>query len=291
MLAVSFALMMLFFPNETKFKYEYQRGRPWMYETLIAPIDFPILKTDAEISAEQEQLASEVVSYYVYDNSIYTTSVSDFAKMQYLESLPAEINKTIEDAIDKIYTNGILPDDKYAAINSASASASDYIIIQKNRRATEELLSSIYTVDKGIKYIKSELLAQYPLLNADSLLAAIQIQNYLVPNLVIDKVTTEAMHKEAIDYISPSKGMIYTGQLIVAEGETITAEIEQLLNSYKHEYELSLGSNGDVFQLFFAHAIITLIVLLLLFFNIYFVNVDVLKQFNKFSFFLVVALL
>lgn len=290
-LAVSFALMMLFFPNETKFKYEYQRGRPWMYETLIAPIDFPILKTDAEISAEQEQLASEVVSYYVYDNSIYTTSVSDFAKMQSLESLPAEINKTIEDAIDKIYTNGILPDDKYAAINSASASASDYIIIQKNRRATEELLSSIYTVDKGIKYIKSELLAQYPLLNADSLLAAIQIQNYLVPNLVIDKVTTEAMHKEAIDYISPSKGMIYTGQLIVAEGETITAEIEQLLNSYKHEYELSLGSNGDVFQLFFAHAIITLIVLLLLFFNIYFVNVDVLKQFNKFSFFLVVALL
>lgn len=289
MLAVSFALMMLFFPNETKFKYEYQRGRPWMYETLIAPIDFPILKTDAEISAEQEQLASEVVPYYVYDNSIYTTSISDFAKMQSLEEMPQEISTTIEDAIVKIYTNGILPDEKYAAIKSASIS--EYVIIQKNRRATEELLSSIYTVDKGIKYIKSELLAQYPLLNADSILSILQIQNYLVPNLVIDRVTTEAMHKEAIDYISPSKGMIYAGQLIVAEGETITAEIEQLLNSYKHEYELSLGSTGDVFQLFFAHAIITLIVLLLLFFNIYFVNVDVLKQFNKFSFFLVVALL
>ncbi len=288
-LAIAYVLMMIFFPNETKFKYEYQRGRPWMYETLIAPIDFPILKTDAEIRAEQEKLASEVVSYYVYDNSVYTTSISDFAKMQSVQELPGQVEDIIEDAIIKIYKNGILPDDKYSAIKSASVS--EYVVIQKDRRATEELLSSIYTVDKSIKYIKSEILAQYPLINADSILAKIQVQNYLVPNLVIDKATTEAMHKEAIDYISPSKGMIYAGQLIVAEGETITAEIEQLLNSYKAEYELSLGSSGDVFYIFFAHAIITLIVLSLLFFNIYFVNVEVLKQFNKFSFFLVVALM
>ena len=60
-LAVAYIIMMFVFPNETKFKYEYQRGRPWMYETLIAPIDFPILKTDAEIRAEQEELASVVV--------------------------------------------------------------------------------------------------------------------------------------------------------------------------------------------------------------------------------------
>ncbi|MBQ1929617.1 MAG: HDIG domain-containing protein [Bacteroidales bacterium] len=288
-LAIAYIIMMFVFPNETKFKYEYQRGRPWMYETLIAPIDFPILKTEAEIRAEQEELASVVVPYYVYDNSIYTTAISDFAKMQTVQDLPRGVEKIIENSINKIYKNGILPDEKYATIKSASAS--EYIVIQKNRRATEELLGSIYTVEKSIKYIKSELLAQYPLLNADSILMKIQINNYLVPNLVIDKVSTEAMHKEAVNYISPSKGMIYAGQLIVTEGETITAEIEQLLNSYKAEYELSLGSNGDIFQLFFAHAIITLIVLSLLFFNIYFVNVEVLKQLNKFSFFLVVALM
>ena len=34
-------LMISLYPKEGKFQYDYQKGRPWVYETLIAPIDFP----------------------------------------------------------------------------------------------------------------------------------------------------------------------------------------------------------------------------------------------------------
>ena len=54
-LALAFLIMVFFFPNEGKFKYEYHKGRPWVYETLIAPIDFPILKTEAELYAERDE--------------------------------------------------------------------------------------------------------------------------------------------------------------------------------------------------------------------------------------------
>ena len=53
--------------------------------------------------------------------------------------------------------------------------------------------------------------------------------------------------------------MFYTGQLIVAQGETVTAEIEQLLDSYRAEYELSIGYSGSLAQLLAGHAILILI--------------------------------
>ena len=53
-LFLAFVVMMFFFPNEGRFKYDYQKGRPWVYETLVAPIDFPILKSQTELLAEKE---------------------------------------------------------------------------------------------------------------------------------------------------------------------------------------------------------------------------------------------
>src|ERR1035437_8087480 len=42
------------FPNEGKFRYEFQKGKPWLNEDLIAPFDFAILKTDADLKKERE---------------------------------------------------------------------------------------------------------------------------------------------------------------------------------------------------------------------------------------------
>lgn len=43
------ALMVFSLPREGQFKYQYQKGSPWMYENLDATFDFPILKTDEEL--------------------------------------------------------------------------------------------------------------------------------------------------------------------------------------------------------------------------------------------------
>ena len=37
------------FPKVGSFQYEYQKGMPWRYETLTAPFDFPIHKTEDEL--------------------------------------------------------------------------------------------------------------------------------------------------------------------------------------------------------------------------------------------------
>jgi len=47
-LVAGISLIFLIFPGESRFKYEFQKGSPWRHETLIAPFNFAILKTESE---------------------------------------------------------------------------------------------------------------------------------------------------------------------------------------------------------------------------------------------------
>lgn len=285
-LALAFVIMMVSFSNEGKFKYEYHKGRPWMYETLIAPIDFPILKSDAELLAEKEEAASKVVPYYIFDNTVEPAQQAALARLQVRYSIPGELEREIADALSHIYSVGIIPDNSEQAVSRTS-----YVIVQRDRRANEELQQGLFSISSGLQYIKSDLYINMPQYNADSLIAAYGIAQLVQPNLVYSQQNTELLHKEAVNYISPTKGMVYAGQLIVTEGETITAEVQQLLDSYKAEYEMSFGYSGKMWQLILGHAVICIALLLLVYATIYFVNFDIITQSNRFNFILIVVVM
>ena len=42
-------------PRSVKFKYEFQKMRPWQHEALYAPFNFPIYKTDEQLKQEKEE--------------------------------------------------------------------------------------------------------------------------------------------------------------------------------------------------------------------------------------------
>ena len=92
---IAFVCMILLYPNVGKFKYAYRSGTPWMYETLMAPFDFPILKTSAEINQEREQVANQLVSYFKEDNSIAAIKILDLQQNQLKYALPQEVENNI----------------------------------------------------------------------------------------------------------------------------------------------------------------------------------------------------
>ncbi len=69
-LAVLFVFIFLFMPRTGNFKYDYKKGSPWMYETLISQFDFPILKTAAQLQEEREKAGSGVIPYYRYSEGV-----------------------------------------------------------------------------------------------------------------------------------------------------------------------------------------------------------------------------
>ncbi len=285
-LALAFLVMFFFFPNEGKFQYEYHKGRPWVYETLIAPIDFPILKTEAELFAEKDAAASKVIPYYIYEGNGGQAYQEALAHLQIKYSIAPEWERELSDALRHVYETGIIPDN-----SEKSTSRTSYVMVQRNRRASEELVQSLFTVSSAIQYLKNDLDINMPGYNNDSLFMAYGIASLVHPNLIYSQQNTELLHKEAVNYISPTKGMVYAGQMIVTEGETVTADIEQLLDSYKAEYEMSYGYTGNVWALRLSHVIFSLVVLLMVYITIYFVNFNILRESNRFNFILLVVIM
>ena len=60
-------VLVLMFPRyNNAFRYHYEIGKPWGYATLTADFDFPIYKTDDQMTKEQQQLLSTFAPYFQY---------------------------------------------------------------------------------------------------------------------------------------------------------------------------------------------------------------------------------
>src|SRR5665648_886240 len=108
-------LIFLVFPAESRFKYEFQKGSPWRHETLIAPFNFAILKTAAEIQIESDSVLKAYIPYFTLDTLVENTKVTEFiTTLSNLTETNPEI-KSVENIqylpqiLQHIYNSGILP--------------------------------------------------------------------------------------------------------------------------------------------------------------------------------------
>ena len=69
-LVIVFAVLVLLMPRTAKFNYDYKKGTPWPYETLISEFDFPILKTEEQIQAEREDAGMVIIPYYRFSEEV-----------------------------------------------------------------------------------------------------------------------------------------------------------------------------------------------------------------------------
>ena len=72
-----FLVLLLMMPRSANFVYDYKKGKPWGYETLVAQFDFPIYKTDEQIMEERVSASSVVVPYYKYSDDVSTDNITE----------------------------------------------------------------------------------------------------------------------------------------------------------------------------------------------------------------------
>ena len=278
-------LMLLLYPREGKFQYEYQKGRPWVYETLISPIDFPILKTEAEMLQEKEERASETVDYYSYDPSVAAPMLEQFGHKAVELQLDGELTREMYAHLSKAYERGIVSD-------FGDGTQSDKVIfIKRDKRIAETPAADVYDLARVQNTLRSDLVFDYPDIDIDSIARLLDLKSFIVPNLFYDENTTQLVHREAVNYISPTKGMIYAGQLIVSEGEIVTSDICQILDSYKAEYQMSYGYSGSPNALVTSHMLIIVTLLALFFFMLFFIERRLLEDLRRLVFLMLMLLI
>lgn len=278
-LVVLFVILTLMFPRTAKFSYDYRKGSPWSHETLIAQFDFPILKTEEQLREERSRNKAVVVPYYRYrqdivDNCRKAAEGIDMGGYSYLRPL-------VLSAMDGIYSNGVVADEGVRLDNNADPSAA-VLYVQKDKRAGKRPVSEVFKESEAKNRLLSVVSAKYPSINADSVLRTSGIYDFITPNLEYDPKTTELVRSESSAQVSTTQGFVSAGQLIVSEGEIVTAEIAQMLDSYRVEYENSMGYGGPRFLFWLGNAFIASMLVLLFFLMIYFLNSRLLLDHHKF---------
>ena len=281
-----FFLLVFLMPRSPKFNFDFKKGSPWMYETLIAQFDFPILKTDAQLLAERSAAGSHVMPYFRTDPrvALNVEKMASSLDLGDFSGVRPEIVKTVAN----IYSKGVLPASIGKDQESTDLNPDNIVYIQKDKRALKVPVSELYTLDQAQNEIRDLIAVAYPEVNADSLMLSSGMSGLIQPDLIFDKQTTDLIHEESIDYISRTQGVGRSGQVLVAEGEIVTADIEQLLNSYRAEYETSVGYTGPKALQWVGNVIIAFSLVLILFLAILYCNYNIFNHFNKYLYLLLI---
>ena len=281
-----FALLVFIMPKSPKFNYDYRKGSPWMYETLIAQFDFPVLKTEAQLQAEREKAGSNVIPYYRLDNKVAARSSSAVSSLEL--GGWSDLRVTLSDVLATLYSKGILAPSTGQNVEELMHESGGVVYVQKERRAEKVPVSELFTVESAAAYLRDAVSASLPQCDIDSLYLAASLESLIVPDLVFDQQTTDLIHEESVNYVSVTQGVVRAGQVIVSEGEMITAEIEQLLDSYKSEYDTSVGYGGRRVYMWTGCILISFCIVFVLFLAICYCNFRIFDEYNKYLYLLLI---
>ncbi len=290
------------FPREKKFKYEFQKGKPWSHEVLIAPFDFPIYKSELEIKAEKDSLVRYFKHYFSFNDKIklrqkalFTTAFNK--EWQELEHKNSQKNKAIDKAetlllvqsiLDFIYDKGIIENvetEKFSTENKEQE-----VMVIRERIAEPFEFNSFFTTRTAYEYYQRQIaklsvdITERTHYDISSLFNKIRIETLLIPNIRYDINTSQKYMNQELQQISETKGMVQAGERIIFTGDVVNEKSYKKLESLRTEYETRIGDSTERFGLILGQALIVTILLTLLFFYLHFFKRDVFENRLRISF-------
>lgn len=224
-------LLVYFLPRETKFGYEYEQGRPWRYNSLIATFDFPVYKTPDEVQAERDSALSQFQPFYTEDVQIAQRQIAAFEtawRAGRFGDVPAHCLNHVDKMLRGVYEAGMVPS---ADLSQMAKERTPGVRVVEGTEAVTRPITELYSTRSAYEYIVYADTINFP----RELLARCNINEYLSPNLSIDSVKTSAVREDLLAAVSPASGMVQSGQRIIDRGEIISAEQYKILQSFERE--------------------------------------------------------
>lgn len=225
------ALLVYFMPRESKAGYEYEEGRPWRYNSLIATFDFPIYKTPEEIQTERDSALKSFFPFYSTDlhtrNGQTAAFRADFLRGEY-KGVPAKYLTHIERLLDEVYDAGIIASDELEEMRRKGVPG---VRLLNGTEAEMRPLAEMYSIRTAYEHIVHADTFLFP----RHVVARCNINKYLEPNMTADTAKTNAAMRDIIASVAPAAGMVQSGQRIIDRGEIVSADRYKILRSYERE--------------------------------------------------------
>ena len=262
-------LIVYLFPKSGSFRYDFQRGKPWLSENLYSPLDFAIKKSKEQIESEIEKVKKEAEVYFEVDSTVvnrnrtqvmtddYFTSLNFYSIFSGLES------DTVRDKcillIDDIYSIGV--------ISKNYDLQPDQIInvLQNNTLIKSATYSQFFNLSKLNEYLDEKLTGT----NFEPYISSIKkyFAKLIVPNAIFNKKLTETALEDRINQISPVRGQVEKGTLIISKGDIIQGDKLAMLETLELEYKSQVWTESNYIWVISAYtALVALALLMLLLF-------------------------
>ena len=252
-------------PKESLFKYEFQVGKPWSHDDLIAPFDFAILKTPLQIEEEKKQIAENFIPYFRYDDAIAKSGESELVEnfniawasyvVDSISTDSARYAKFLHKLYKRFESRGIV---QYNPAIEGKDNFFQVRLIQGNVVA-ETTLGQLYDIRTAIEDTRKHI---DKLNSADSILLQNVISQSLVQNVIYDESKNKTELDELLNNISTTRGLIQKGELIISTGELVNPDKYQTLISLKFDYEKDLNASES--RLYIIIGMISVVALLFL---------------------------
>ncbi len=302
------AMVVYIFPRKGQFPYEYAKGKPWRHEVLIAPFDFPIYKSQADLKRERDSLLNFFRPYFKVDEKtpaeqIHRMLVTLENKKQDLTNKYPFLTDTITRSdstiwqvlkqrasyeLANIYKRGLigLPDEFSNADNSFE------LVKVENNFAEPTALSELHNYQSAYQQLSLFIFRQLRKKTKvdqeklDNLISDLQLNTFLEPNIKYDAERSQQEKSALLNDLSLTSGIVLSGQRIVDTGELIDEQTAKILDSLKKEYETSLGGASGYYYILAGQTMVVFLFFSLIFMFLLFFKRDVYNNILSVSFIL-----
>ena len=232
---LTLVIVVMLMPRNVKFKYEYQKMRPWPHESLYAPFNFPIYKTDEEVRKEKEEALKNIEPIFIYDALGTETS-----REKLLKDFDTQWNDSLGDR--HYYENLVLSVYNYIEntgivaknIWTTNFKGDETIVVVRNKVQTKCHYDDLHTMTTASAYIQSQIgnISDYYTMQLINNL----LHSSLRTNVMFSENMTKQAEKMAVDNIMLTFGMVQKDELIIMEGEIVTEDKYQIISSLQREY-------------------------------------------------------
>lgn len=269
-------------PKQRQFKYELQKGKAWQYEDLYAPFDFVVLKTNAEIKEERENIYKSAKPYFTVISSVYPeqkirfgqdfdrrfASAMDMVRNRYPDSqidadtIKARIHQFALTELEFVYSKGIT---NYTEVLEKE-NGQGMVVLVENKMSRTVPSTEVFTVHSAQQYVAEQVSMKFS--SNPVLLTAIDylnIYDFIKPNIEYDKTLTTKARQTLEEQLSESRGMVQAGTLIIAHNELMNDQNLRVLRSLRREYQSTGISASLISWTLFGQTLLVAILMAVLF--------------------------
>ena len=214
----------LFYCREQTRIYSFEVGKPWLHSRLEANFEFDI---------EFDEATRKHITDSVNQNfsKIYTL---DLKKAEQQEALLSRAlsgrpgGHALLQAVSKLYNDGIVDND---AANDIRTGKQLRFLVGNNELQVVDA-TNMRTVRQAYAWLTDSLRSNVAIQEA---LKAVDISNYLVPNMKVDTEENEKWLGEDLRNALRSPGTVQQGEAIIARGDIVTPQKAAAIESYHNE--------------------------------------------------------